>query len=66
MMFSFDSKRTNRNHSAYSIFDFDSLSPEFVQCLRSAQWIKKYHPEIKIAAGGGFLMELRSLSDARF
>jgi hypothetical protein len=34
--------------------------------FRSAQWIKKYHPEIKIAAGGGFPnTELRSLSDAR-
>ena len=34
--------------------------------FRSAQWIKEYHPEIKIAAGGGFPnTELRSLSDAR-
>jgi hypothetical protein len=34
--------------------------------FRSAQWIKKHHPEIKIAAGGGFPnTELRSLSDAR-
>jgi hypothetical protein len=34
--------------------------------FRSAQWVKKYHPEIKISAGGGFPnTELRSLSDAR-
>lgn len=34
--------------------------------FRSAQWIKKYHPNIKIAMGGGFAnTELRSLSDAR-
>jgi hypothetical protein len=34
--------------------------------FRSAQWIKECHPEIKIAAGGGFPnTELRSLSDAR-
>ncbi len=34
--------------------------------LRCGQWIKKYHPEIKIAMGGGFPnTELRSLSDAR-
>jgi len=34
--------------------------------FRSAQWVKKHHPEIKIAAGGGFPnTELRSLSDAR-
>lgn len=34
--------------------------------FRSAQWVKKNHPEIKIAAGGGFPnTELRSLSDAR-
>jgi hypothetical protein len=34
--------------------------------FRSAQWIKKHHPEIRIAAGGGFPnTELRSLSDAR-
>jgi hypothetical protein len=26
---------------------------EFIQCFRSAQWVKKYHP-IKISAGGGF------------
>ncbi|MGO4818056.1 B12-binding domain-containing radical SAM protein [Flavobacterium sp. W22_SRS_FP1] len=34
--------------------------------FRSAQWLKKQYPEIKIAAGGGFPnTELRSLSDAR-
>jgi len=34
--------------------------------FRSAQWVKKYHPEIKISMGGGFAnTELRSLSDAR-
>jgi radical SAM superfamily enzyme YgiQ (UPF0313 family) len=34
--------------------------------FRCAQWIKKYHPEVKIAMGGGFAnTELRSLSDAR-
>ncbi len=34
--------------------------------FRSAQWIKKYHPEIKILMGGGFAnTELRSLSDKR-
>ncbi|MFT7334544.1 MAG: hypothetical protein ACI9M1_000428 [Porticoccaceae bacterium] len=34
--------------------------------FRSAQWIKKHLPEIRIAAGGGFPnTELRSLSDAR-
>lgn len=34
--------------------------------FRSAQWVKKHHPEIKISAGGGFPnTELRSLSDAR-
>ena len=34
--------------------------------FRCAQWLKKYHPNIKIAMGGGFPnTELRSLSDAR-
>src|SRR5436190_9032410 len=34
--------------------------------FRSAQYIKQYYPEIKIAMGGGFPnTELRSLSDAR-
>ena len=34
--------------------------------FRSAQYVKKYHPNIKIAMGGGFAnTELRSLSDAR-
>ncbi|MDD4921930.1 MAG: radical SAM protein [Bacteroidales bacterium] len=34
--------------------------------FRCAQWIKKNHPEIKIAMGGGFPnTELRSLSDVR-
>ena len=34
--------------------------------LRCAQWIKKNHPSIKIAMGGGFPnTELRSLSDIR-
>ncbi len=34
--------------------------------FRSAQYVKKYHPNIKIAMGGGFPnTELRSLSDAR-
>ena len=34
--------------------------------FRSAQWVKKHHPEIKISMGGGFPnTELRSLSDAR-
>ena len=34
--------------------------------FRSAQWVKKYHPNIKIAMGGGFPnTELRSLSDSR-
>ena len=34
--------------------------------FRSAQWVKKHHPNIKIAMGGGFPnTELRSLSDAR-
>ena len=34
--------------------------------FRSAQWVKKYHPNIKISMGGGFPnTELRSLSDAR-
>ncbi|MEZ7499751.1 B12-binding domain-containing radical SAM protein [Flavobacterium sp. Arc3] len=34
--------------------------------FRSAQWIKNYHPEIKITMGGGFPnTELRSLSDER-
>ncbi len=34
--------------------------------FRCAQWIKKYHPHIKIAMGGGFAnTELRSVSDAR-
>jgi hypothetical protein len=34
--------------------------------FRCAQWVKKYHPNIKIAMGGGFPnTELRSLSDAR-
>ena len=34
--------------------------------FRSAQWVKKNYPTIKIAMGGGFAnTELRSLSDAR-
>jgi hypothetical protein len=34
--------------------------------FRSAQWVKKHYPNIKIAMGGGFPnTELRSLSDAR-
>ena len=34
--------------------------------LRCGQWIKKHHPNIKVAMGGGFAnTELRSLSDAR-
>jgi radical SAM superfamily enzyme YgiQ (UPF0313 family) len=34
--------------------------------FRSAQYVKKHHPNIKIAMGGGFAnTELRSLSDAR-
>ena len=34
--------------------------------FRSAQWVKKFHPEIKITMGGGFPnTELRSLSDTR-
>ena len=34
--------------------------------FRSAQWVRKHYPEIKISMGGGFPnTELRSLSDAR-
>jgi len=34
--------------------------------FRSAQWVKKHHPDIKISMGGGFPnTELRSLSDSR-
>jgi len=34
--------------------------------FRSAQWVKKHHPEIKVSMGGGFPnTELRSLSDKR-
>lgn len=34
--------------------------------FRSAQWVKKHHPQIKISMGGGFPnTELRSLSDPR-
>ena len=34
--------------------------------FRSAQWVRKHHPKIKITMGGGFPnTELRSLSDAR-
>ena len=34
--------------------------------FRSAQWVKKHYPEIKISMGGGFPnTELRSVSDAR-
>jgi radical SAM superfamily enzyme YgiQ (UPF0313 family) len=34
--------------------------------FRCAQWVKKYHPEIKISMGGGFPnTELRSLADQR-
>ena len=34
--------------------------------FRSAQWVKKHYPEIKIVMGGGFPnTELRSLTDAR-
>ncbi len=34
--------------------------------LRCAQWIKRHHPNIKIAMGGGFAnTELRSLTDER-
>lgn len=35
--------------------------------LRCAQWIKKYHREIKVLMGGGYPnTELRSISDERF
>ncbi|HMI06289.1 MAG TPA: B12-binding domain-containing radical SAM protein [Flavobacterium sp.] len=34
--------------------------------FRSAQWVKKHFPEVRVAMGGGFPnTELRSLSDAR-
>jgi len=34
--------------------------------FRSAQWVRKHHPDIKISMGGGFPnTELRSLSDKR-
>lgn len=34
--------------------------------FRSAQWLKQYHPEIKVTMGGGFPnTELRSLKDQR-
>jgi radical SAM superfamily enzyme YgiQ (UPF0313 family) len=34
--------------------------------LRCGQWIKRHHPNVKIAMGGGFAnTELRSLTDAR-
>jgi hypothetical protein len=34
--------------------------------LKCGQWIKKHHPDIRIAMGGGFVnTELRSLSDPR-
>lgn len=34
--------------------------------LRCGQWIKKHHPDITVAMGGGFVnTELRSLSDSR-
>ncbi|MGL6267212.1 MAG: B12-binding domain-containing radical SAM protein, partial [Chitinophagaceae bacterium] len=34
--------------------------------LRCGQWIKKYHPEIKICLGGGYAnTELRSVTDTR-
>ena len=34
--------------------------------LRCGQWLKKHHPSIKVAMGGGFAnTELRSLSDTR-
>ncbi|MFT3912333.1 MAG: B12-binding domain-containing radical SAM protein [Ferruginibacter sp.] len=34
--------------------------------LRCGQWIKKFHPNVKVAMGGGFAnTELRSLSDTR-
>ncbi|MGM8361125.1 B12-binding domain-containing radical SAM protein [Flavobacterium sp. ARAG 55.4] len=34
--------------------------------FRSAQWVKKHYPEVKVSMGGGFPnTELRSLSDAR-
>ena len=34
--------------------------------LRCGQWLKKYHPDIKIVMGGGYAnTELRSLSDPR-
>lgn len=35
--------------------------------LRCGQWIKKQHPEITVAMGGGFVnTELRSITDTRF
>ncbi|GEP50580.1 radical SAM protein [Flavobacterium noncentrifugens] len=55
----------------------ESIQPDFVlisvpfpgnlyAAFRSAQWIKKHYPNIKISMGGGFPnTELRSLSDAR-
>lgn len=34
--------------------------------FRSAQWVRKHHPDVKISMGGGFPnTELRSLSDVR-
>ena len=34
--------------------------------LRCGQWLKKFHPDIKVVMGGGFAnTELRSLTDAR-
>jgi len=55
----------------------ESIQPNFVlisvpfpgnlyAAFRSAQWIKKHYPDIKISMGGGFPnTEFRSLSDAR-
>ena len=56
---------------------FESIQPELFlisvpfpgnlySAFRSAQWVKKHHPHIKISMGGGFPnTELRSLSDPR-
>ncbi|MBP6758983.1 MAG: radical SAM protein [Flavobacterium sp.] len=56
---------------------FETIQPELFlisvpfpgnlySAFRSAQWVRKTHPNIKISMGGGFPnTELRSLSDAR-
>jgi hypothetical protein len=47
-------------------FNIGALSGNLYSAFRSAQWVKKHHPEIKVSMGGGFPnTELRSLSDAR-